>query len=60
MGSSPKTKAEYREKIARKQGELERAKAAAQQYKSLDWKNRVVSLKSEIAELKAKMANAPK
>lgn len=60
MGSSPKTKAEYRTKIAKLQGDLARARVAAKEYKSLSWKNEVARLQSEIARLRAEMANAPK
>lgn len=76
MGAEPRTKSEYREAIARKQGELERLKAdlarAKQTEKEAKRNNQVVShgpswvqgqiasCKSEIARLKAKMADAPK
>ena len=76
MGASPKTKAEYREAIARKQAEVERLKvalAAAKEREKRDKKlgqwsshgpdfvrGQIASVKGEIARLRAEMANAPK
>lgn len=65
MGAAT-TKAEIREKIARKQGELARMKAhlAGLPKTSKDaihvTRGQIASLQGEIARLKAKLANAPK
>lgn len=76
MGASPKTKADYRIKIAQKQSELERLKALLVEAKERqkrdrkngtasshgpDWvRGQIAGVKGEIARLKAEMANAPK
>ena len=56
MGSSPKTKSDYRKKIAEKQGRLAFLQSCE---KNQDTKNRIASLRAEIADLRAKMADAP-
>lgn len=58
MGSSPKTKAEYRMEIAKLQAEIERLKGFPTPH-SRDVKGRIAMKKAQIAELRGKMANAP-
>jgi len=66
MGSSPKTKADYRKKIASKEAELARAKARRKtcppdginRTRSL-LEEEIAELQGDIAKLKAKMADAP-
>ena len=57
MGASPKTKSDYRKKIANKQALL--ASLRALPNKSQDTKNRIGSIQGEIARLRAEMADAP-
>lgn len=57
MGSSPKTKSEIRKRIADLQGRIELLKCAP---KSLANKNSIASCRAEIAQLRAKLPDAPK
>lgn len=57
MGSSPRTKSEIRKKIADLQGRIAMLKCGPQ---SIDSKNRVAAAKAEIAQLRAKLPDAPK
>ena len=57
MGASPKTKSDYRKKIANKQSQLASLRATYE--KSQDTKNRIASLQGQIARLRAEMADAP-
>lgn len=57
--SSPKTKAEARQKIAQLQGEIARFRANYNYSKSQDLKNRVASAKAEIARLRAQIPDLP-
>lgn len=66
MGSSPKTKADYRKKIASKKADLARVKAmkknaspAIASGNNHYWNNEIARLEGEIANLEAKMADAP-
>lgn len=63
MGSSPKTKSDYRKKIAEQQAKLAFAKAERARAKDRYTKDRFASSiamhQAEIARLKAKMADAP-
>ena len=56
MGSSPKTKADYKKKIALIQRDIALLQAAP---KSLANKNAIASKRARIAELRAKMVDAP-
>lgn len=67
MGSSPKTKAEYADKIAREISELARLqnavltmKRAGNKEGALNWQQAVNNQKAKIARLKLEMKNAPK
>lgn len=57
MGSSPRTKSEIRKRIADLQGQIARAQAGP---KSIDNKNSIASARAEIAQLRAKLPDAPK
>lgn len=57
MGSSPKTKSEIRKRIAYLQGKIELHKCGP---KSIDQRNRIASCRAEIAQLRAKLPDAPK
>lgn len=68
MGASPKTKSDYRKKIAELQGELAKARAmkskapkagsGASHNKDM-WSSDIANLQARIAKLKAEMADAP-
>lgn len=64
MGSSPRTKSEYKKKILELQAEYELLKRNAKLHPSSlggdTWESRAASVKAEIARLKAKMVDAPK
>ena len=61
MGASPKTKSDYRMKIADKQAALarERARICNDEQGKRNKKNNIASLQADIARLRAKMADAP-
>ena len=57
MGSSPKTKSEIRKRIAVLQGRIAHCQAGQ---KSIANKNTIASARAEIAQLRAKLPDAPK
>ncbi|MBO5250082.1 MAG: hypothetical protein J6B15_05000 [Muribaculaceae bacterium] len=57
MGSSPRTKSEIRERIADLQGQIARQQALPKSYAS---KQCIASARAEIAQLRAKLPDAPK
>lgn len=67
MGSSPKTKAEYADKIAREithlatlQNNVLSMKKSGNKQGALNWQQAVNDQKAKIARLKLEMKNAPK
>ena len=61
MGASPKTKSDYRKKIAEKQAALanQRARTPSDAQGKRHKKYSIAELQGEIARLKAQMADAP-
>ena len=63
MGASPKTKSDYRNLIAIKQGQIASLRAsksaATTQALKNDYSRSIASLQQDIARLKAQMADAP-
>lgn len=57
MGSSPRTKSEIRKRIADLQGQIARQQALPKSYAS---KQCIASARAEIAQLRAKLPDAPK
>lgn len=63
MGASPKTKSDYRIRIAAKQGQIATLRANKSAETNQSTKNAIsrsiASLQADIARLRAKMADAP-